>query len=258
MEGMPSTPARLRPTIVALATAITAALALPALSTPHDTTVPTAASAGPVYSGKGWKANTAGGMYSLNPAGYTIVFANSTARSVLTKYVTTPAAQLASITGFRYTVTTTIDTTPIGTCPPKGRIIIEYIYRPIGTRGASNARVCANRADGSVWGARVQMDSEYWSTPNWFSTNPTINEVYRKNLVTHELGHAAGLDHPNRDLDRDGKIEPYECDKNTSGWLPIVCSPNGGIRTTQYAGKFTALEVPGLRQMATNWYLRQG
>lgn len=254
MEGMPSTSVRLRPTIVALATAITAALSLTAATTPTATT---SATAGPVYSGKGWKANTKGGVYSMPPGPFTIVFANTTARSILTKYLTGPAAQLTSVTGVRFTVSTTIDTTPLGTCPAKGRIIAEYKYRPLGTRGTSNTRVCSNTTDGTLWGARIQMDSEYWQ-PGWFSPNATTTEIWRRNMVTHEFGHAAGLDHPNRDVDRDGKVEAYECDKNTSGWLPIVCSPNGGVRTTQYAGRFTELEVPGLRQMARNYYLRQG
>ncbi|RIH58201.1 hypothetical protein D3C59_36730 [Streptomyces sp. SHP22-7] len=37
-------------------------------------------------------------------------------------------------------------------------------------------------------GGHVLMDSEYWETANWFSTNATVNDARRKDATTHELG----------------------------------------------------------------------
>jgi hypothetical protein len=155
-------------------------------------------------------------------------------------------------------VTTTLDTSAATSCPSKHRIVVHYTYRPLGTKGMSQARPCYNTTDGSAWGGHLLMDSEYWTTSSWFSTNSTLNEAYRKNAVTHELGHILGLDHPNYDRDKDGVVESYECVKNTGGWTPVMCSPNGGVRTSTGAGRFvTEFDLPGLRQMLANYYLRQ-
>jgi hypothetical protein len=83
-----------------------------------------------------------------------------------------------------------------------------------------------------------------------------VNEARRRNAVTHELGHLA-LGHPNRDLDRDGIVEPYECERTAYGYLPVMCSPSGGYTSSAGGGKFTSVDTPGLRQMVRNWSLRQ-
>jgi hypothetical protein len=222
------------------------------------TTTAAATTLTPTYSGTGWKAETWAGIYSLSPEPYTIVFADTTARSKLTPYLTKPANQVTTTVGVPITVTTTIDTTPATACPPKHRIVIHYQYRPLGTPGYSQARPCYNTVDGSAWGGHVLMDSEYWTTASWFSTNASLNEVYRKNAVTHELGHILGLDHANTDLDKDGLVESFECVKNSSGWTPVMCAPNGGNRSSTYAGSFvTAFDIAGLKQLLSNYTLRQ-
>ena len=235
--------------------AITAALcAILAASAP-----PAHAATTPVYQGTGWKAETDSfHIYSLAPGPYTVVFANETARTKLAGYFTKPAGQVTSSVGVPVTVTTTIDTTPATSCPGKGRIVVHYVYRPLGAAGFSQARPCYNTLDGSAWGGHVLMDSEYWTTANWFSSTASLNEAYKRNAVTHEFGHILGLDHPNSDLDHDGRIESFECPKNTSGWTPVLCAPNGGNRTATYSGSFvTAFDLAGLKQMAANYYLRQ-
>lgn len=219
---------------------------------------PPARAVGPVYSGSGWKAWTSNGIYSINPDPYVIVFASTTARSKLTPYLTGPAGQITTATGVRVTVSTTIDTTPVGTCPARHRVIVSYSYRPTGVKGMSEARACHQTTDGSAWGGHLRMDSEYWTVASWFSTNATTNEAWRKDAVTHELGHIMGLAHPNVDLDKDGVVEARECVKNSAGLRPIMCSPNRGPVASTYGGKYTSeFDVPGLRQMALNWYLRQ-
>lgn len=212
----------------------------------------------PVYSGKGWKAWTSQGIYSISPDPYVIVFANATARTKLAKYFTGPAAQITTVTGVPVTVSTTLDTTPAGSCPPRHRIVVHYVYRPSGVKGMSQARGCHQVSDGSAYGGHILMDNEYWTVANWFSTNPTVNETYKKDANAHELGHIMGLDHPNTDLNKDGVIASGECVKNTAGVKPLLCSKNRGYTTAGVAGKYTtAFDVAGLRQMAANWYLRQ-
>lgn len=226
---------------------------LAVLFAPH----PAHAATMPVYKGTGWKAWTSNGIYSLAPDAYTIVFADATARTKLSKYFTGPAAQVTTSVGVPLTVSTTLDTTPATSCPAKGRIIVHYGYRPAGTKGMSQTRACHSLTDGSAWSAHVLMDSEYWTSATWFSSNTTLNESYRKNAVTHELGHALGLAHPNYDRDKDGTVENFECVKDSAGWTPVLCSPNGGNRTSTGSGKFISFDVAGLRQMAANYYLRQ-
>lgn len=224
-------------------------------------TVPPADSAttGPVYSGRGWKILTSQGIYSLNPDPYEIVWADATARSKLKPYMAKPSAQVSSITGVQVTVTDTIDLTPPDACPPRHRIVVHYTYRPLGTAGMSQALPCYQISDGSAWGGHVLMDSEYWTTANWFSTDPVKNDAYRANAVSHELGHVLGLDHPNTDVDADGTVEAYECVTTASGTRPLMCSPNGGYYNSVDAGRFTPpFDEPGLKQLAANWYLRQG
>ncbi|MEU9014297.1 hypothetical protein AB0D12_31910 [Streptomyces sp. NPDC048479] len=245
---MPSTtPHSRRARITAVLTALTAVT--------FTLTAMPAQAAGPAYSGKGWKANTTAGVYSFGNWPYTIVYADATARTKLRGYFNAPAAQLTSVTGLKFTNSTIIDTTPVGSCPAKGRIVVHYQYRPTGQKSISHASPCYMPTSRAAAGGHVQMDSEYWTVPGWFSSNAAINEYYRKNLVTHELGHMA-LAHPNRDINRDGKVANYECDKNTSGWYPVMCSPHGGARSPNFAGLYTPYDVTGLKQMAANWSLR--
>lgn len=225
---------------------------------PTVTATPAHAAIGPVYKGLGWKANTAATVYSLSPEPYVIVFADTTARTKLSRYFTGPAAQVTTAIGVKVTVSTLIDTTPATSCPAYHRIVVHYTYRPMGTIGMSQARPCSRISDNSAWGGTILMDSEYWTHTAWFSTNTTINDGYRKDTATHELGHILGLDHPNTDLNKDGKISSRECVVSTAGRKPVMCSTNRGTAATADAGRFTTeFDLPGLRQMLRNYTLRQ-
>lgn len=216
------------------------------------------AATGPVYSGKGWKAETGNfRIYSINPGPYTIVFANTAARTKLTPYFKALASQITTITGVKVTVATTLDSTKITTCPAPHRIVVHYTHRPTGKAGISNALPC-HSADGSARGGHVQMDSEYWTVKNWFSANAVTNEAYRKDATAHELGHIFGLDHPNTDLNKNGTIGAGECVKNSAGLKPVMCRPNRGPVPASAGGRYTAqFDAVGLKQLARNWYLRQ-
>lgn len=220
---------------------------------------PASAATAPVYAGTGWKIETSQGIYSLAPAPYEIVFADSTARTKLKPYFAKPTAQATAVTGVQITVTDTIDATPVTACPARHRIVVHYEDRPLAAAGLSQTLPCYDTADGSAWGGHVRMDSEYWTQAAWFSTDPAKNDAYRANAVTHELGHVLGLDHPNYDKDGDGITEPFECATTSTGTRPLMCSPNGGYYNSIDAGKFTPpFDEPGLRQLAANWYLRGG
>jgi hypothetical protein len=132
-------------------------------------------------------------------------------------------------------------------------------YRPTGVKGMSYAWNCyTNRPgqpdDHAAWGGWTWIDSEYWYA-NWWSTNSTVNSAKIKNAITHEIGHLVGLDHPNTDLDGDGTVESYECVRTTYGYLPVMCSPNGGYDTADGGGDFTSKDTPGLRQLVANYGL---
>ncbi|MEU3528804.1 hypothetical protein AB0E62_33985 [Streptomyces sp. NPDC038707] len=219
----------------------------------------TAASA--VYSGPGWRIDTANGIHSLSPAPYLFTFADSASRTRLTPYAQAVAAQLTSVTGATFTVTTIIEAPPAeGSCPAEHHMVLGVKYRPTGVKGMSRAWSCYTNRPGSpdhhaAWGGWTWIDSEYWYA-NWFSTNATVNAAQIKNAITHEIGHLVGLAHPNTDVDGDGVVEDYECVRTTYGYLPVMCAPGlGGYTTSSGGGQFTSIEAPGLRQLVANYGL---
>jgi hypothetical protein len=246
---MPTPIARLRRALLPAAAATATVLALTAATTPA-----------PVYKGVGWKAWTSNGIEALSPQPYTIVFADATARSKLAGYFKSPAAQVTTSVGVKLTVSSTLDTTKRGTCPAYHRIVVHYTYRPVGLKSVSHTDACHGTTTRSAWGGHILMDSEYWTHTAWFSSNATVNDAYRKDVVTHELGHALGLDHPNLDLNHDGKVANYECVKSaTTGRKPIMCSPGRDRLATVDGGKFTSeYDLPGLRQMVKNYSILNG
>ncbi|MGW4270817.1 hypothetical protein ACWEGQ_00265 [Streptomyces seoulensis] len=224
----------------------------------------------PLYQATGWKAETALGVYSLAPDPYQIVFADATARDQLTPYLKLPALQVTRQVGVTLTVTAGVDTTPVGTCPARHQIVVHLAYRPTGKAGMSIAYPCHAIADGSAWGGHMVIDTEYWTTTNWFSSDAGVNEARRRDTVTHELGHILGLAHPNQDLNGDGTVADGECVHTATGLRPVMCGPNrgnpvqvptGAGRTAvsgMEAGRFsTEYDLPGLCQLLANYTLRQ-
>lgn len=251
---MPLLPRTRRPLLAAVLAGLTATLSL--LAAPHAHAATT-----PVYSGTGWKIATTDGIHSLSPKPYMITFTDTASRTRLTPYATAVAAQLTTVTGTLFTVSTLIESPPAaGSCPAERHLILGVKYRPVGTKGMSHAWNCYTNRPGSVdyhaaWGGWAWIDSEYWSTSSWFSTSSTVNTAKVKNAVTHEIGHLVGLTHPNKDLDKDGVVESFECAKTTYGYLPVMCSPSGGYTTASGGGQFTSRDTPGLRQLVANYGL---
>lgn len=220
---------------------------------------PGGAAESPVYSGPGWRAFTSKGIYSISPDPYVVDFASATARDRLAPALKRAAEQITDVTGVKVTVSSTLRLGARPSCADAPRHVMTFHmkWRPIGERGMSQSYPCTAAANGSAWGGAVVMDSEYWSTPNWFSDNETTNRVMRDNVTLHELGHLFGLAHANTDRDRDGRVERYECVQNSAGRRPVMCTPTGGYRTAANGGRYTTeFDVPGLEQMADNYYLR--
>ncbi|GGU62330.1 hypothetical protein [Streptomyces lavendofoliae] len=241
---------RLAGILTAVTAALTAVVAAPSPTAAVTTT--------PTYEGRGWRAWTERGIYSIADEPYTIAFADPAGQSVLTRYYQRIAAHFTEVTGIPMTVTTTLDLTPLGTCPARRRIVVHYSHQPTGARGMSEASPCYQISNGSAWGGHIEIDSEYWTQPAWFSSDPAKNDAYRTNTLAHELGHIMGLAHPNKDLDGDGTVEDHECVATATGTRPLMCFPRGGYYNSVDAGKFTPpFDQPGLQQLAANWYLRQ-
>lgn len=212
-----------------------------------------AATPGQVTKGTGWQLINTEQTTSLAPGTYQIQFADAAARTKLTPYVKLAAANTTKLTpGVKFTVTTTLQKRVTTGCQTKHTIVVSLEYRPLGKKGFSQGGNCYNTVDHSLWSGYMRIDTE-WFTPKWFSTNATTNTYRIRNSTTHEFGHAIGLGHPNKDLNKDGKTADYECPLNKDKTRPLMCSPNGGAVTKAGAGNYTALDIPGVKALVTNY-----
>jgi hypothetical protein len=206
--------------------------------------LPVSSASAQIFSGGGWKIeNNDYQIRSLDiHTPYVFTFTSAANRSLFTPYLTAVASQLAQATGLRFTVSTIIEPAPTS-CgnAPKHHIVFDRQYRPTGQAGISQANPCTT-LDGSnsAWGGWVTMDSEYWT--GWNLTTAML-----KNSFAHESGHMVGLDHPNSPAGT-----AYACPKTSDGYLPVMCSPNGGY-TDSRAGQYVRqADVPGLKQLVRN------
>lgn len=210
---------------------------------------------GQVASGTGWTLGYPDQVTSVAPVTYTITFASVEARTRLKPYMQSIAAHTQTFTpGTTFVVSDTIASQVYKGCQTTRTISVSLSYRPTGQAGMAWGGSCYMLSDHSLHSGSMQLNTEWWY-PNWFSSNATTNEQWIKNAVIHEFGHAIGLGHPNKDLDADGVVEAHECVKNTDGWLPVLCSPNGGSRNSN-AGKWTLLEQAGVKMLTTNYQYR--
>lgn len=215
-----------------------------------------AASTAPVYSGAGWRIWTENQIHSLDSAPYTFTFASTAARTKLTPYIKAAASQLATITGVTFIVSTTVEAPPTAGCPAWHHLIVGLKYRPSGIRGESITATCTTTNPGqpsnyAAWGGTAMIDTE-WFYSHWFTADATLNSVRIKNGITHETGHLVGLDHPNKDLNKDGKVTLTECQRTVHGYLPVMCGSAGGYTFKSGGGKFTSRDIPGLQQLVKN------
>lgn len=214
-----------------------------------------------VYEGEGWKSLYASypDLYKIKSIDisepYVFNWYDEASRDMLRPYVEDAAAQLEYITGGDFIVSTEIDTRTSYTCEnqPDHVITMFAYHRPVGANrpGISKAYPCYQISDESAWGGMVTMTSEYWLVPNWFSTDPEVNEYRRRNIVSHEIIHILGLDHPNIP-DANGTLIPSNCVNDGVGLQPVACSPGLGYQNSEDGGEFTDWDIEGLQQLVAN------
>ncbi|MGW7247716.1 hypothetical protein [Streptomyces decoyicus] len=193
--------------------------------------------------GTGWKLTTQLGVTSISPSKtYTITFATETMRKRYTPLLTPAVAQINSA-GVHLKLGGVEPVNP-SKCGPAGHIQITELYRPMGRAGFSQGMPCPNPPKGVGIGGIVAYDSEYW-------TGYKIETYKLRNTIVHEPLHALGLDHPNQ-RDATGTEIPYACVATSYGNTPIMCSPNGGYKTTTNMGKLTGYDLNGLKALIAN------
>lgn len=214
------------------------------------------ASTGQIYSGTGWQLISPLQTTSLAPGTYTIQFDSAAARTKLTPYLKISAAKTqAQTAGVKFVVSSTLQKRVATGCQAKNTIVVSLEYQPLGKKGFSKANNCYNTLDHSLWSGYIRVDT-WWFTPKFFSTTESTNTYRISNGITHELGHAIGLGHPNKDLNHDGRVADKECPLNSDKTRPLMCSPNGGAVTKTGAGNYTALDTPGLKALVSNYAKR--
>jgi hypothetical protein len=214
--------------------------------------------------GSAGRATTSGPPYRLyqaglawSPQGYTFQYTSSRAQATLHPYVDAIRAQLHAVTGVQFAASTTIS----GASADPRIIFVALEYRPCSSAGdfvgagagAADESCGGPVVDGSTlsWGS-LYLDAEYWNADGSLAAGYSAGQT--ANVVSHEVGHALGLGHPNA-----SGITSTAGDcvvGNDGGELPVMCSGSasghgvGGYQDDR-AGEFVQqFDVQGFRQLA--------
>lgn len=181
-----------------------------------------------VYSGTGWKIATGNGMRYLGSSPWTIVFYDTGSRTALTEHAKRTAYELKRHTGVTFYVTTSINKGTT-TCPT-GRVIIMRLTSTVTRSSATQCHTTTGAADGS----RATFALTNWQN----ATSAGSNAVYRRKVVSHELGHSVGLAHPST----------WTADPS-----PLMRGDVwGGYKTVTYAAQYTPQDANGLKNLRAN------
>ncbi|MFJ4473302.1 hypothetical protein ACIP2X_38210 [Streptomyces sp. NPDC089424] len=206
--------------ILVTAAAVGAVIAAPGRAHP--------ATAHQVYTGTGWKIATGNGIRYLGSSSWTVVFYDTTSRTQLTPHAKRTATELYKHTGVTFRVTTTI-TKGTTTCPT-GRTIIMRLTSAVTRSTGTQCPTLTGAANGS---------RATFALTNW--TKATVagsNEIYRRQVVSHELAHSAGLTHPTT---------------WTTSPAPLMRGDIwGGYRTLTRGHQYTTQDINGLKNLRAN------
>ncbi|MFJ3948994.1 hypothetical protein ACIPXV_02845 [Streptomyces libani] len=225
-----------------LAVAAAAALAACAL------TAAPAQAATITTAGTGWKLASQLGVTSASPSQtYTVTYQSDAVRKFYAPQIQRAVDQINASTDLNLAIGGVEPMDP-NTCGPAFHIQVLELKNPMGDEhpGWSQGMPCPNPDRGMSRGGIVAMNSTYRSG-EW-----NIKQEVLQNTAVHEVLHAAGLDHPNYDADKDGSIEDYECVATSYGNKPIMCSPNGGYSTWNNVGRLTGYDINGLNALIAN------
>ena len=209
------------------------------------------------YGAPGWALLDEGvNTTSLAPVTYTVKWDSVAARTKLKGYFTQTVGYANGwIDETDFFVSDEVVPATIPGCQPDNTIIVTLEYQPLGKPGVSFGGNCHRVADHTLQSGIIRIDEEWWY-PNWFSTSPAVSGWYIRNGITHEFGHAIGLGHPNQDYNLNGTVEDHECVLNPDGTRPVMCAPNGGWMKSYENGKFTPVDVLGLKALVANYQHR--
>lgn len=200
----------------------------------------------------GWKLSGEDHVTSIAPQTFTVKWDDAAARTRLKGYFTQTAGYAnGHMSGPEFVVSDEIVAQADG-CQAPYTIVVSLEYQPTGEPGISWGGSCYWTGDHALHSGRIRITEEWWY-PQWFSTSPAENGWYIRNGITHEFGHAIGLGHPNTDYDLDGAIEHEECSLNPDGARPVMCSRKGGWFKSYENGKFTPMDVLGLKALEANY-----